>query len=203
MYLRSLWLYFFKNYDEASINFGSGINVFLGNNGAGKTNLLDAIHYLCLTKSAFHSSDSYTVKRNESFFSSIGVFYKNSSDYKIICGLKEEKKILTCNGVPYSKINEHIGKFPCVMIAPDQIEIIKGGSEERRKFIDNVISQIDAVYLEQLIVYNKYLKARNALLKQFVELNYRDLTLLESYTSVLIQAGNYISEKKRVYNTIF
>ncbi len=200
MHLKELFLYNFKNYEEVEITFSKHINIFLGDNGAGKTNILDAIHYLCLTKSAFTNSDSYAVRKNEAYFSNIGVFDKDDDSFKIICGLKlDDKKVLSVNGKSYTKLSEHIGRFPCVLIAPDHIAIIKEGSDERRKFIDNVISQIDTDYLEQLLVYNKYLKARNMLLKQFYEQSYRDMDLLETYTLPLIKAGTVIHKKRQEF----
>lgn len=200
MHLSNITLFNFKNYEEGHLDFSGSINLISGDNGAGKTNLLDAIHYLCLSKSAFSSVDSLTIKHDALYFSIMGDMQEDSQTYRIICGLKNgDKKILTVNQVPYAKISEHIGRFPCVLIAPDHIAVIKEGSEERRKFFDNVISQINPEYLERLIIYNKYLKARNQLLKQFYERNYRDMVLLETYSETLVKNGTYIHASRSAF----
>jgi DNA replication and repair protein RecF len=204
LHLEQLSLFNFKNYEETNLLLDKEVNLIVGDNGAGKTNLLDAIHYLCISKSAFTSIEANVVKTDELFFSTNGTFKKDSENFKVICGFKaNEKKILTVNGSSYSRVSEHIGRFPCVLIAPDHIAIIKEGSDERRKFFDNAISQIDAEYLENLITYNKYLKARNQLLKQFHEQNYKDKTLLEVYTEPLLIAGECIHRKRNDFISKF
>lgn len=204
LHLEQLSLFNFKNYEETNLLLDKEVNLIVGDNGAGKTNLLDAIHYLCISKSAFTSIEANVVKTDELFFSTNGTFKKDGENFKVICGFKaNEKKILTVNGSSYSRVSEHIGRFPCVLIAPDHIAIIKEGSDERRKFFDNAISQIDAEYLENLITYNKYLKARNQLLKQFHEQNYKDKTLLEVYTEPLLIAGECIHRKRNDFISKF
>lgn len=200
MELRNITLFNFKNYEEGQLDFSGSINLISGDNGAGKTNLLDAIHYLCLSKSAFSSVDALTIKHEEVYFSIMGDMKEEAETYRIICGLKNgDKKVLTVNQIPYAKISEHIGRFPCVLIAPDHIAVIKEGSEERRKFFDNVISQVNPEYLERLITYNKYLKARNQLLKQFYERNYRDMVLLETYSETMVKNGAYIYAYRQAF----
>jgi DNA replication and repair protein RecF len=182
----------FKNYDFNSFSFTERIIGICGLNGRGKTNLLDAIYYLCFTKSYFTKTDGFNIRFNADGFRLEGTapaqpilaatgkdenIRHNSEDVqtvlnqdKIICIFRGVgKKELLLNDVPYTKFSEHIGKFPCVMIAPDDIEMIIGGSEERRRFMDTVISQINAAYLQQLIIYNKVLMQRNSLLKKFAE----------------------------------
>ncbi|ALD22132.1 DNA replication/repair protein RecF [Hymenobacter sp. DG25A] len=172
MILDSLYLLFFKNYDEASLRLSPHINCFVGDNGSGKTNLLDAIHYLCLTKSAFTSSDAQSIKQGEEFFVVKGRFRTPPADTleTIQCSLRAgQKKALTHDKQPYERISDHIGKYPVVLISPYDTDLIRQGSEERRKFFDSFISQLDHAYLELLIRYSHLLKQRNSLLKLAAE----------------------------------
>jgi DNA replication and repair protein RecF len=204
MYLKNLSLVNFKNYDEASISFSDGANAFTGNNGAGKTNLLDAIHYLSLCKSYFNPIDSQQIKQDRDLFMIQGTFEKNESDEVISCGIKKnQKKQFKRNKKEYQRLADHIGLFPLVMISPNDTSLILEGSEERRKFIDNVISQTDANYLDELIFYNKNLQNRNALLKQIAETGKYDPTLLEIFDEQLIRAGNKIFEKRKLFMESF
>jgi DNA replication and repair protein RecF len=184
----------FRNYTVSSFNFKERIIGICGLNGKGKTNLIDAIYYLCFTKSYFSKADTLNVRFDMDGFRIEGQFDKD----KVISIYRGPgKKELLLNDVPYEKFSEHIGRFPCVMIAPDDIELINGGSEERRKFIDTVLSQIDALYLQQLIVYNKILQQRNSLLKRFAESGKQDIPLLEVLNEQLIQPGEYIYAKRK------
>ena len=213
----------FKNYDFDSFSFTERIIGICGLNGRGKTNLLDAIYYLCFTKSYFTKTDGFNIRFNADGFRLEGTApaqpvlaptgkdentRRNSEDVqtvlnqdKIICIFRGVgKKELLLNDVHYTKFSEHIGKFPCVMIAPDDIEMIIGGSEERRRFMDTVISQINAAYLQQLIIYNKVLMQRNSLLKKFAEQGKTDWTLLEVLDDQLVQPGNYIFAKRKEFS---
>ncbi|MEI9934810.1 MAG: DNA replication and repair protein RecF [Ferruginibacter sp.] len=184
----------FRNYSISSFNFKERIIGICGLNGKGKTNLLDAIHYLCFTKSYFSKADTLNTQFNADGFRIEGNFEKD----KVVCIYRGPgKKELLINDVPYEKFSEHIGKFPCVMIAPDDIELINGGSEERRRFIDTVLSQFDAKYLQELIVYNKVLQQRNSLLKRFAESGKTDMPLLEVLNEQLIPPGKYIYTKRK------
>ena len=184
----------FKNYSFSSFVFNERVTGICGLNGKGKTNLLDAIHYLCFTKSYFSKTDSLNIQFDMDGFRLEGFFEKE----KITCiNRGGNKKELFLNDVPYEKFSQHIGKFPCVMVAPDDIELITGGSEERRKFIDTVLSQMNASYLQQLIQYNKVLQQRNSLLKRFAEQGKTDWALLEVLNEQLIQPGIYIYEKRK------
>ena len=200
MWLKKLTLLNFKNYQTAELSFDQSVNVFVGNNGAGKTNLLDAIHYLCLCKSYFNPIDSQQIKTNEDFFLVQGDFDKNNKNEKISCGLKRlQKKQFRRNKKTYDKLADHIGLFPLVMISPCDINLIMEGSEERRKFIDNVISQTDAKYLNELIAYNKYLLNRNAMLKNIAETRKMDVSLLHIINHQLVESGNKIYAKRKEF----
>jgi len=155
MYLKQLSLINFKNYAGAELTFSEGVNAFMGNNGAGKTNLLDAIHYLSLCKSYFNPIDSQQIKQDADFFIITGTFNKNDQQEAIACSVKRnQKKQFKRNKKDYQRLADHIGLLPLVMVSPYDISIIIEGSDERRKFIDNVISQTDNFYLDELITYN-------------------------------------------------
>lgn len=200
MYLENLSVLNFKNYSELELSFSSQINCFVGKNGSGKTNLLDAIHYLCLTKSAFNAVDSQNIKHNEDFFLVKGNFKKNEKSFRVSCNLKTgHKKVFQVNKKKYERISEHVGEFPVVLIAPDDTELIKGGSENRRKFFDSILSQIDQQYLNQLIRYTNLLKQRNSLLKQFHDKNYFDKDILDIYDTQLIETGENIYTRRKKF----
>ncbi|GAB3230404.1 DNA replication and repair protein RecF [Hymenobacter seoulensis] len=168
MILETLHLLFFKNYEEANLGLSPHINCFIGDNGSGKTNLLDAIHYLSLTKSAFTSSDTQTIKQGEEFFVVRGKFRTTPAEKAeaIQCSLRlGQKKVVTHNKQPYDRVSDHIGRYPVVLISPYDTDLIRQGSEERRKYFDSLISQLDHEYLENLIRYSHLLKQRNSVLK--------------------------------------
>jgi len=200
MYLQQLSVINFKNYAEAELTFSEGVNVFTGNNGAGKTNLLDAIHYLSLCKSYFNPIDTQQIKQGADFFIINGDFSKNSKHEKIACAVKRnQKKQFKRNKKDYTRLADHIGLFPLVMISPYDTSIIIEGSEERRKFIDNVLSQTDNKYLDEVIVYNKILNNRNAFLKLIADTGRYDPHLLEVMDEQLIDAGKSIFNKRKAF----
>jgi DNA replication and repair protein RecF len=204
MYLKQLSVINFKNCAEAGIAFSEGVNVFTGNNGAGKTNLLDAIHYLSLCKSYFNPIDSQQIKQGADFFIINGTFNKNGHLEAVACAVKRnQKKQFKRNKKDYQRLADHIGLLPLVMVSPYDISIIIEGSEERRKFIDNVISQTDNSYLDELITYNKVLVNRNALLKLIAESGRYDPNLLEVLDEQLISSGNRIFEKRKTFMAAF
>lgn len=199
MYLEKLQLINFKNYGDLKLDLSSKINVLVGKNGSGKTNLLDAIHYLSITKSAF-SSDAYAIKHGTEHFMIKGVFKKGKDHHDIFCSLQTgSKKIFKEGANEYQKLSEHIGKYPVVLIAPDDTELVKEGSEERRKFFDSILSQLDAAYLDSLIQYNHALKQRNSLLKMFADNNSFDALALESYDHILIHHGTLIFNRRKAF----
>ncbi|MEN7550283.1 DNA replication/repair protein RecF [Rapidithrix thailandica] len=204
MYLKDLRIISFKNYEESELHFSAQINCFTGANGSGKTNLLDAIHYLCLTKSAFNAIDAQNIRHQAPLFALHGTFFKNEKEYQVSCGLKAgKKKSIRLNKKEYERVSEHIGQFPCVLIAPNDTDLIREGSETRRKYFDSIISQINKPYLEQLICYNQALKQRNILLKQFAEQRYFEQDLLEPYDHMLIDLSQKIAEQRRAFITTF
>jgi DNA replication and repair protein RecF len=167
MYLRELNLVNFRNHAEAQLAFAKQVAVFTGNNGSGKTNLLDAIHYLSFCKSFLNPIDSQNIKQGEPFFVIQGKFDNSGqSDEDVYCGIKRGlKKQFKRNSKEYEKLSDHIGLIPLVVISPSDISLITEGSEERRRFIDSVISQYNRSYLQALIAYNKVLHQRNAALR--------------------------------------
>src|SRR6185437_12625986 len=200
MFLQQLSVVNFKNYSQAGLTFSEGVNVFTGNNGAGKTNLLDAINYLSLCKSYFNPIDSQQIKQGADFFIITGNFNKNGSIEAVACSVKRnQKKQFKRNKKDYQRLADHIGLFPLVMVSPYDISIIIEGSDERRKFIDNVISQTDNLYLDELINYNKVLANRNALLKLIADTGRYDPNLLEVMDEQLIASGNRIFEKRKAF----
>ncbi len=204
MYLKKITLVNFKSYDEAELTFIDGANAFTGNNGAGKTNLLDAIHYLSLCKSYFNPIDSQQIKQDRDLFMLQGVFDKNQNDELIACGVKKnQKKQFKRNKKEYQRLADHIGLFPLVMISPNDISLILEGSEERRKFVDTVISLTDSNYLDELISYNRTLQNRNALLKQIAQSGKYDPTLLEIFDEQLTISGNKIFDKRKAFMQVF
>lgn len=197
MYLKSLDLIQFKNHEKLHFDFNNQLNCFVGLNGSGKTNILDAIHYLSLTKSAFQSSDSLNVQHEQVFFAIKGEFELSEKKVEVRCTFElGKKKLIYQNGKALDKTAEHVGLIPLVLIAPDDTELIKGGSEGRRKFFDGLISQLDRGYLDKLIRYHHFLKQRNALLKQFAETGRRDLTLLEGYDRELIGLSKVLALRR-------
>jgi DNA replication and repair protein RecF len=204
MYLQQLSVINFKNYAEAGLTFSEGVNAFTGDNGAGKTNLLDAIHYLSLCKSYFNPIDTQQIKQDTDFFIINGTFNKNEHDEKIACAVKRNhKKQFKRNKKDYQRLADHIGLFPLVMISPYDTSIITEGSDERRKFIDNVLSQTDNRYLDEVIIYNKILNNRNAFLKLIADTGRYDPHLLEVMDEQLIEAGTSIFNKRKLFMESF
>ncbi|WP_452599846.1 DNA replication/repair protein RecF [Pontimicrobium sp. MEBiC01747] len=200
MILKSLSLLNYKNFDSKTFSFNDTINCFVGNNGVGKTNILDAIYHLSFGKSYFNPIASQNIKHNEDFFVINGDYEKENKPEKIVVSLKRgQKKVIKRNSKAYDKFSEHIGFLPLVIISPADRDLIIEGSDTRRKFIDNVISQSDKLYLSDLIKYNKILAQRNSLLKYFALNNTFNNDTLEVYNSQLTDFGTRIFEKRDAF----
>ncbi len=186
MKLQNIRLIQFKNYSKANFEFVDGINCLLGKNGVGKTNILDAIHYLAFTKSAFNAIDKENILHEQSFFSIKANFQGKDKTIEMLCAVQlGEKKLVRWEGKEYDKLSEHIGKLPLVLIVPQDTDIVREASEMRRKFFDNLLCQIDQKYLQILVKYNHLLKQRNALLKSLAERNRFDVSQIEPYDELM------------------
>lgn len=206
MTLDQLHLLFFKNYDEASLVFSSGINCFIGDNGSGKTNLLDAIHYLALTKSAFASADAQSVKQGADFFVVKGKFSTSQLERPetIQVSMRAgQKKFITHDKQPYDRLADHIGRYPAVLISPYDTDLIRQGSEDRRRYFDSLQSQLDHDFLELLMQYNGLLRQRNATLKQGSGSHGFDALYLQALDDQLAPLGESLSALRAGFLTQF
>lgn len=204
MYLQNLQIINFKNIGSRQFSFEKKVNCFVGKNGVGKTNILDAIYYLAYGKSYFNPVALQNIKHDEEFFVVDGMFEKNEKQEHIVCSLKKgQKKVMKRNGKLYERLSDHVGHIPMVMISPSDQDLIAEGSEVRRKFIDTVISQQDSLYLQQLIQYQKIVSQRNALLKHFALHQVFDAETLSIYNEQLHHLGTKIYEKRKAFMELF
>lgn len=200
MILQKLSLLNYKNFESKAFDFDSKINCFVGLNGVGKTNVLDAIYHLSFGKSYFNPITTQNIKHGEDFFVIEGMYLKNESDEKVVVSAKKgQKKIIKRNGKAYEKFSEHIGFLPLVIISPSDRDLIIEGSDTRRKFMDGVISQSDTHYLKTLISYNKVVAQRNSLLKYFAVNNTFNQDTLDIYNDQLNTLGNEVFEKRTAF----
>lgn len=200
MYIEEISIVNFKNLKDVRVQFSSRLNCLIGNNGAGKTNLMDAVYYLSFCKSFFNAVDLLNINHDENFFMLSGNYRRLGSSENISCGLqKGQKKQFKRNSKVYKKLMEHIGLLPLVMITPSDTNLILGGSDERRKFMDGVISQYNQNYLDDLLKYNRALLQRNNLLKQFASDRYFDAELLSIWDEQLIEYGSRIHEERQEF----
>ena len=200
MYLKQLSLLNYKNISDKSFDFDEKVNCFVGKNGRGKTNILDAIFHLSYGKSYFNPLAVQNIKHEEDFFLIDGIFFKNEKEEKIACSLKRgQKKVLKRNNKIYDKLSDHLGFIPLVIISPSDTNLISGGSDVRRKFIDSVISTLDNSYLNELIQYNKLVAQRNALLKYFALNQSFDNETLSIYNEQITPIGTNIFEKRKQF----
>lgn len=202
MYLQHISIANFKSYENAEFDFSENVNGIVGENGCGKTNLLDAIYYLCFCKSFFSSQDQFSVRFDTDFFSIHGDFVNRmqQNTTHISCTYKLGKhKSMKANKKEYTRFSDHIGLYPLVMVSPYDSDIINEGSETRRRFFDMIISQFDKEYLQQLISYQKIILQRNTLLKSFIEKGNYDASLIEVFNTQLIPLGEYIYQKRKEF----
>lgn len=204
MHLKSLSLINYKNFTSKTFDFNEKINCIVGNNGQGKTNVLDAIYHLSNGKSYFNPITSQNINHDADFFVIEGAYIKDDRNEKVIVSAKKnQKKIIKRNGKNYEKFSEHIGFLPSVIISPADRDLIIEGSETRRKFMDSVISQSNKLYLKHLIDYNKVLAQRNSLLKYFALNNTFDNTTLEVYNQQLSNLGQELFNARKAFIAVF
>lgn len=204
MHLKNLSLVNFKNYRDLSITLSPSINCFVGLNGMGKTNVLDAVYYLSNCKSFFNPIDSQNILDEENFFVVQGDFEIKGESQKVYCGVKKgKKKVFKKGKAEYERLSEHIGYINTVMISPIDGNLILEGSEIRRKYINHIISQYNPEYLKDLIAYNKVLAQRNALLKRFQETRTFEATSLEVWDDQLIALGNKVHQTRVEFIELF
>ncbi|MDR6514639.1 DNA replication/repair protein RecF [Chryseobacterium camelliae] len=203
MIIKRLSLYNFKNHTERRFEFSPQINCFVGNNGVGKTNILDALHYLSVGKSFLGNTDMNNIKKDEDFFTlDADIINDGSEDQIKIFQPKESKKVIKKNDKSYDRMADHIGYLPSVMISPYDSNLISDSGESRRKFLDAMISQTDPEYLFDLIQYQKTIQQRNALLKYFAKNRVFDRDSLEIYDDPITGHGTKIFEKRREFVTM-
>ena len=197
-FLKNITLTQYKNYLHSNFVFDKPIIGIYGNNGVGKTNLLDAIYYLCFTRSYFFKSDLQNVHHGKSGFRIEGNFETEAGDQQVVCILRETgKKEVLLNHEPYPRLSTHIGRFPCVIITPDDARIITEGSDERRRYTDALLCQMDPLYLQHLIEYNRLIQQRNQLLRSLAERISTDRSLLDVYDAQLLRPGTYLFVKRQ------
>lgn len=200
MIIKKLSLYNFKNHSEKKFEFSPQINCFVGNNGAGKTNILDAMHYLSVGKSFLGNRDFSNIKNDEDFFTiDAEIQNEDSEDIIKISQPKEGKKLVKKNDKSYERLSDHIGYLPSVMISPYDSNLISDSGESRRKFLDSMISQTDSGYLFDLIQYQKTIQQRNALLKYFAKNRVWDKDSLDIYNDPITRFGTKIFEKRKEF----
>ncbi len=200
MLLKNISLINYKNFESQHFDFDNKINCFVGANGIGKTNALDAIYHLSLGKSYFNPIAAQNINHDADFFVIDGFYEKDDREEKVICSLKRgSKKIIKRNGKAYERLSDHVGLLPLVIISPADRDLIIEGSDTRRKFIDGVIAQSDKNYLQKLIKYNKVLSQRNSLLKYFAINQTFDATTLAVYNEQLVSYGVPIFEKRTAF----
>jgi len=200
MILKALSLINYKNFESISFDLDAKINCFVGNNGVGKTNVLDAVYHLSFGKSYFNPITTQNINHDADFFVIDGIYDKNDREEKVIVSAKRgQKKVIKRNGKIYERFSDHIGFLPLVIISPADRDLIIEGSETRRKFMDGVISQSDKAYLDTLIKYNKTLSQRNALLKYFNANHTFNSDTLAIYNEQMHELGTSLYKKRKQF----
>jgi DNA replication and repair protein RecF len=197
--IASLQLHQFRNYRQADLVLHKNVIGLFGKNGSGKTNILDAIHYLSFTKSVLNNPDQQNVLHGENFFTLEGTFEKDNRSHLIRGTFDGKKKRFSEDGSEYNRFSEHIGKYPVVIITPQDINLIWEGGEGRRRFFDQWLSHSNRNYLENLVLYTQLLKQRNSLLKQAQQSGRLDETLMETYHEQMIPASKNIHETRKSF----
>ncbi len=199
-HLSRLKLLHFRNHREVELDLGPEVNCFVGPNGVGKTNLLDAVHYLSLSKSYFDAGDAHNILHGEELFMVQGTMRTEAGDDVILCSVRKgQRKVLSRNRKEYDRMADHVGRYPVVMITPYDGQLILDGPEVRRRFLDGLISQFDKSYLDSLIRYNRALQQRNTMLKRFAEQGGGSLEALEPWDEQLIMHGTKVHEVRRSF----
>ena len=200
LHLKDLHLTQFRNYSELTLDFSTDINCFTGPNGSGKTNILDALHYLAFTRGFRSTQDQQAVQQGQQFFFNGTVLVRNGKEQKIACNfIKGKGKKLLVNQKPLTKLSEHIGQIPLVAILPNDTELINGPAQGRRRFLDMLISQYSPPFLSHLIQYERILSQRNALLRLFGEQQRFDKEELELWDEQLIPHGIAVQEGRLAF----
>jgi DNA replication and repair protein RecF len=200
MHLKDLHLINFKNYEETELTLSDGVNCFVGSNGSGKTNILDAVYYLSMCKSYLNVLDRQNIRFGEHFFSIRGEWERDNQSVEIHCAVKQgSKKVFRRNKKEYEKLADHIGQFPVVMISPYDRDLISEGSELRRKWMDGIISQFDRKYLEDIQRYTRVMDQRNALLRNMYDHGLFDRESIEVWNVQLCNLGKNIHEKRKKF----
>lgn len=198
MYLKKIYLSNYRNYEEFVADFSPRVNCIVGDNGSGKTNLLDAVYFLSLTKSSLQAHDALCIKHTADYMMIEGIFEKKEQTEKITCSIQRgQRKVFLHDKKAYERINDHIGKYPIVLISPDDTDLIREASDTRRRLFDGMIAQINTNYLADYQLYNRLLDQRNSLLKQFAEQNYIDTDLLDIYSEPLVELAIKIEKERR------
>ena len=199
-HLTKLHLLHFRNHRDAEIVLGPEVNCFIGPNGVGKTNLLDAVHYLALAKSYFEAVDMHNILDGEDHFMLQGAMHTEQGEDGLLCTVRKgQRKVLSRNRKEYDRLSDHVGRYPVVMITPYDGQLILDGSEVRRRFLDGLIAQFDKRYLDDLIRYNRALAQRNVLLKRFAEQGGRSLHLLEPWDMQLVRYGTAVHAARKAF----
>lgn len=199
MYLNELKIVNYRSFEQCELEFDPKINCFVGNNGQGKTNLLDSLYYLSMCKSAFNPNDKQVVRHGESFFVLQGDYSRAAVSESIVCGYKVSGgKTIKRNGKPYERLADHVGFLPVVMISPADSALIGESGEERRRYMNSVISQFDKLYLDEVIRYNQLIAQRNSLLKEHARVSF-SYDLLEAIDVRLVELARAIFAKRQAF----